>query len=95
MLKIVHLRHRTSDLAHPPQSILPSHHRGAEVGVTAAAVPVSLHGFRVQRCDKTKVLTHTVQQEACHPQVITHLYPLAWPHLELPLGVRGHHRANS
>ncbi|KAJ8339464.1 hypothetical protein SKAU_G00362500, partial [Synaphobranchus kaupii] len=64
-------------------------HNGGCVGMAAAPIPVSLHGFGVQGGGHPKVFTHAVQQETSHPQVVRHLYPLARAHLELPLPGRG------
>lgn len=61
------------------------HLLGAEVGVTPGAIPVPRDGFGVERGDHAKVFTHSVQDETSHPQVISHLDALAWPHLEFPL----------
>lgn len=65
-------------------SVLP-HLLGADVGVAAGAVPVALHGFGIQGGHHPKVLTHAVQQEAGHPQVVAHLDAFAGADLELPL----------
>lgn len=62
-----------------------SHVLGAEVGVTASPVPVPRDGFGIEGHDDTEVLTHPMEDEACNPEVIPHLDPFAWPHLELPL----------
>ncbi len=51
----------------------------------ACAVPVSGHRLRVERRDDAEVLGDAVQDEASHPQVISHLDALARPDLELPL----------
>lgn len=61
------------------------HLLGANVGMAARPVPVPLHWFGLQSGYNSKVLTHTVQQETCHPQVVSHLYPLTQTHLELKL----------
>lgn len=65
-------------------SIFP-HVLGAEVGVTASTVPVPRDGFGIEGHNDTKVFAHPVEDETCYPEVIPHLNPFAWSHLELPL----------
>lgn len=68
------------------------HALGAEVGVAAGTIPVPRDGFGIEGHHDPKVLAHPVQDEARDPEVIPHLNPFAWSHLELPLqggGVRG------
>lgn len=68
------------------------HALGAEVGVAASTIPVPRDGLWIEGHHDPKVLTHPVQDEACDPEVIPHLNPFAWSHLELPLqrgGVMG------
>lgn len=72
-------------------SVFP-HALGAEVGVTASTVPVPRDGFGIEGHNDTKVFAHPVEDEACNPEVISHLNAFAWSHLELPLqggGVTG------
>ena len=65
-----------------------AHAQGGEVGVSAGTVPVSGHGFGVEGDDDTEVLSHTVQDEAGDPQVVSHADPLTGSNLELPLRTR-------
>jgi len=67
------------------QTVLLPHSQGGEVGVGACAVPVTLHGLGVNGDHGAKVLSHSVQQETTHPQVVTHGDALAGTNLELPL----------
>lgn len=72
-------------------SVFP-HVLGTEVGVTASTVPVPRDGFGIEGHNDTEVFTHPMEDEACNPEVIPHLNPFAWSHLELPLqggGVTG------
>jgi hypothetical protein len=66
------------------------HGLGAVVGVGARPVPVARHRLGVKSDDHSKLLGHTVQQVPRHPQVVPHLYALAWPDLELPLQHKQH-----
>ena len=45
-----------------------------------------LHGLGVHGDHDTEVLSNTVEEEAAHPEVISHLDALAGSNLELPLG---------
>ena len=45
----------------------------------------NLDRLRVGGHDDAEVLCHPVQQVAPHPQVVAHLYALAWADLKLPL----------
>lgn len=65
-------------------SLLP-HLLGAVVGVAAGPVPVAGHRFGVQSGHNPKVLADTVEDEASHPEVVTHLDALARAYLEFPL----------
>lgn len=68
------------------QSAILSHLLGAEVCVAPGAVPVPGNRFGVKGRNQTEILTHAVQNEPGHPQVIPHVDAFAGPHLELPLG---------
>lgn len=60
--------------------------------MTASTVPVPRDGLGIEGHNDTEVFAHPVEDEACDPEVITHLNPFAWSHLELPLqggGVTG------
>ncbi len=61
-------------------ALLPHLERG-EVGVGAGAVPVALHGLGVHGDHHAKVLSHAVEEEAGHPQVVSHLDALAGTNL--------------
>merc|ERR1719219_2958831 len=65
------------------------HGNGGEVGVTASAVPVSHHGFGVQRDDHPEIFSNSVEKEPRQPEIIAHSNSLGGSHLELPLC--GHH----
>lgn len=67
------------------QSTVFSHLFRAEVCVAAGPVPVSGDWLGVEWGNNAKIFTDPVQQEARHPQVITHVNPFARPDLELPL----------
>jgi hypothetical protein len=51
----------------------------------SGSVPVTGHGLGVKSSHDAKVFRHSVQDEARHPQVITHADSLTRAHLELPL----------
>lgn len=53
--------------------------------MATCAVPVSWDGLGVERCHNTKIFADTMQDEARHPQMITHVNPLTWSNLKLPL----------
>merc|ERR1712170_274875 len=65
-------------------TVLP-HGLSVVVTVSTSPVPVTRDGLGVQGGHDTKLLCHTVQDEAGNPQMISHLYALTWSHLELPL----------
>lgn len=67
-------------------SAILSHLFGAKVCVAPGAVPVPGNRFGVKGRNQTEILTHAVQNEPGHPQVIPHVDAFAGPHLELPLG---------
>ena len=83
-------------------SIVLPHLLGREFGVSPCTLPLpsltlkvrkhsetissNLHWLRVQGDQQTKVLSHSVQEEPRHPEVVTHLNTFTGPHLELPLG---------
>merc|ERR1719427_817087 len=52
----------------------------------SSTVPVTGDGLRVQGDHNSKVLSHSVQEVAGHPQVVAHGDALTRTHLELPLG---------
>ena len=75
-----------------------THRLSGVVGVTAGAVPVAGNGLRVEGDDDAKVLGDAPQQEAGHPQLVTHFdsyecqflhkeatITFTWSDLELPL----------
>ena len=51
-------------------AIVGAHRLGREVAVGARAVPVALHGFRVQGDDHAVFLGDAVQDEPGHPEVV-------------------------
>lgn len=58
--------------------------------MAASPVPVSGDWFGVERGHDAKIFTDPVQEEARHPQVVTHVYPFTRPNLELPLEGENH-----
>lgn len=65
-----------------------THSLGAVVGVATGTVPLALKGLGVERHLDAPLLGNADQEEACHPEVVTHFDALARTYLELPL--RGH-----
>ena len=53
--------------------------------MAASTVPVSRDWLGVKRGDDAKIFTDAVQEEACHPEMITHVDAFTRPDLELPL----------
>lgn len=70
---------------HSLQTILLTHGLGAEVGVAARTIPVPRNGLRIKGCYHSKVFTYTVQDEAGHPEMISHVDSFAGSYLEFPL----------
>ena len=54
-----------------------AHRQRAVVGMRPGAVPIARHWLGVEADDDAKLFGNALQQEATHPQVITHLNALA------------------
>jgi hypothetical protein len=70
---------------HSLQTILLPHSLGAEVGMAACTIPVPRNGFRIKGCYHSKVFTYTMQDEASHPEMISHADAFTGAYLEFPL----------
>ena len=53
--------------------------------MSAGSVPVALHGFGVKGDNHAKLLSHTVQNVAGDPEMVSHIDAFTGAHLELPL----------
>lgn len=53
--------------------------------MAASTVPVTRDWLGVKWGNHTKIFTNTVQEEACHPEMITHVDPFTRSNLEFPL----------
>lgn len=62
-----------------------THLLGAVVGVAASTIPVTLKGLGVEGDLDVPLLGNTDEEEASHPEVVTHGDTLTWSNLELPL----------
>lgn len=62
------------------------HRLGAVVGVASGTVPVSLERFGVEGNLDAPLLGNTDEEEASHPEMVTHRDTLTRADLELPLG---------
>ena len=63
-----------------------SHRLGREISVTAAAVPVSFHRFRVERGSKSELSCDATEQISGHPEIVSDVDAETRSDLELPLG---------
>lgn len=81
-------------LAHPLDGLLSALHTavlscdfGIEVGVQPSlATPVPTTGPGIKGCYRSKVFTHSVQDETGHPEMISHVDSFTGSYLEFPLG---------
>ena len=65
---------------------LNTHLLAGEVGVQTGTVPVTGDRLGLEGNLGAEFLSHTVEKEATHPEMVTHLDTLARANLELPLG---------
>merc|ERR1719500_774692 len=65
------------------------HRLSGEVCVSSSTIPVAHHRLGIKSNNHTKVFSYPLQNVPGDPEVVSHINPLGWSNLELPL--RRHH----